>query len=104
MAKIYQKTNKEISLDDFLKKAKTVKNFESSTGKRYQVSSVVGDTLVIKRLDANQSIPWEINLKNLHQAYRELADFKTLNFKPYVPIAHSPSRGLLIHLNMLKQV
>lgn len=68
-----------------------------------KVTSISGDTLVIKRLNANQTIPWEIDLRKLHEAYRELTDFKTTNFKPHIPIVHSPSRGLLVHLAILRK-
>ena len=43
-----------------------------------------------------------LNLTKLYQAYQELTDFSTENFRAYIPIHHSPARGLLLHLGLLK--
>jgi hypothetical protein len=44
------------------------------------------------RLDAKGNKEWQMNLKNVYLAYKELEDYSTINFKPYVPITHSPAR------------
>ena len=102
MAKTYHKTKPIVTLNDFLAKAKTIKQFTSSSGKRYLVTSIEGDIMHFIRLDANEDFDWQMNLKNVYTAYLELEDFATINFKPFVPITHSPARGLLIHLGMLE--
>jgi len=102
MPKTFHKTKPNISLSDFLARAKTIKKFNSTGGKRYLVTKVDGDIMHFNRLDANEEINWTMNLKNVYKAYRELEDFATINFKPFVPITHSPARGLLLHLRMLE--
>ncbi len=44
-----------------------------------------------------------MDLKDVYQAYIELTDFKTTNFKPYVPRRQSPALGLLLSLKLLKK-
>jgi hypothetical protein len=102
MAKPYIKTKPLISLTAFLQKAKVVTSFTSSSGSRYKVIGIDDDEMVFIRLDAKENKMWRMNLKNVYWAYQELEDFATINFKPYVPITHSPARGLLLHLEMLK--
>jgi len=63
---------------------------------------IENDEMFFLRLDAKGNKEWPMNLKNVYQAYKELEDFATINFKPYVPITHSPARGLLLHLGMLE--
>ena len=99
----YTKTDSAISLEDFLKKVINVKNFASTSGKRYQVIKFDGQSLKFLRLDGKKpDMEWSLNLPKLYQAYKELTDFSTDNFRPYVPIHHSPARGLLLHLKLLK--
>lgn len=45
---------------------------------------------------------WSMNWQEVNRVNKELDDFATINFKPYVPITHSPARGLLIHLGLLE--
>ncbi len=60
------------------------------------------DTIMsFQRLSSN--VIWKMDLKGVYQAYQELNDYKTINFKPYVPRTHSPALGLLIHLKLLKK-
>jgi len=99
----YTKTNVSITLEDFLKKVSAVKSFTSTSGKRYQVIKYDGQLLKFLRLDGRKpAMEWNLNIKKLYQAYSELTDFSTENFRPYVPIQHSPARGLLLHLGLLK--
>ena len=80
-----------------------MKEFKSSTGKRYQVSKYDGTHLKFNRLDGKKpEMEWSINLSKLYQAYQSLTDFSTANFKPFVPVTHSPGRGLLIKMGLLK--
>jgi hypothetical protein len=102
MPKQFHRVKPLVSLNDFLTKAKTVESFTSSTGRRYSVDSVIDDAMYFYRLDADENTIWKMDLKNLYRAYQELEDFATINFKPYVPITHSPARGLLLHLEMLE--
>ena len=57
--------------------------------------------MVFLRLDAKSDQEWMMNLEEVYRAYGELDDFATVNCKPYIPITHSPARGLLIHLGLL---
>lgn len=100
MAKIFRKIEPSVTLNDFLAKAKTVKEFISSTGKRYLVTKIKNDIMYFQRLDANEG-EWNMDLMKVHKAYLELNDFATRKFKSYVPRTHSPARGLLIYLRML---
>lgn len=91
-----------LSKDDFLKKAKKVERFTSSRGKRYKVKYVEADVLHFTRLDANKDIDWSLDLNDVYRAYNELDEFDTIQFKRYVPIKHSPARGLLLCLELIK--
>ena len=98
----YVKVNDYISKAEFLSAAKKVKKFSSSTGKRYIVKKVEDNTMFINRLDSKHPYElWDLNLEKIYSAYKELNDFDIINFKKYIPIRHSPSRGLLIHLKLL---
>jgi hypothetical protein len=96
MKKTYRKVEPIISKEDFLKRALSVKRFTSTGGKQYEVIKIENDEMHFRRLNANTSIEWSMNLSNVYKAYSELEDFKTINFKPYVPHTHSPARGLLL--------
>lgn len=99
----YTKTDSSISIEDFFKKISTVKSFTSTNGKRYQVIKYDGQSLKFLRLDGKKpDMEWSLNLPKLYEAYKELTDFSTEKFKPYVPIHHSPARGLLLHLGLIK--
>ena len=102
MTKVFQKIQPLILLSDFLERVKKVKEFRSSTGRRYQVTGNRNDDLLFQRLDAKEQEEWKMNLKMVYKAYVELDNFETVNFKPYVPRKHSPARGLLLHLKMLQ--
>lgn len=101
MAKRFQKLNPIITLSEFLEKARKVKSFTSSNGRQYEVQRIVNDEMFFLRLDAKSGEEWSMNFKEVYRAYKELEDFATVNFKPFVPITHSPARGLLIHLAMI---
>jgi hypothetical protein len=102
MAKTFQKIKPIIPLSEFLDKARNVKSFTSSNGRRYDVQRIENEEMFFLRLDAKSEEEWSMNLKEVYRAYKELEDFATINFKPYVPITHSPARGLLLHLGMLE--
>jgi hypothetical protein len=102
MVATYQKTNPTVSISDFLERVNIVKGFTSSRGQRYKVLKIENGEMFFLRLDAKGNKEWQMNLKNVYLAYKELEDYSTINFKPYVPITHSPARGLLLHLGMLE--
>lgn len=102
MAKSFKKVIPIIPLSDFLEKARLVKSFASSNDRRYEVQRIEGDVLYFFRLDAKSKEEWSMNLIEVYRAYKDLDDFKTENFKPFVPITHSPARGLLLHLGLIK--
>jgi len=95
----YTKTNPTIGYEEFYEIAKPVKHFKSLTGKEYDVQSVIGDEMKFLRVSTGEI--WTMDLKGVHLAYCELTDFKTVNFKSYVPRTHSPALGLLLHLGLL---
>jgi len=101
MNKKFQKTEPIISLSEFLDNARKVKSFTSSNGRRYGVQRIENEELFFLRLDAKSEEECSMNLKKVYRAYKELEDFATVNFKPFVPITHSHARGLLLHLRML---
>lgn len=102
MAKAFQKVKPIISLSEFLDKAIKVNSFTSSNGRRYEVQRIENDEMFFIRLDAKSDEEWSMDLKEVYRAYKELEDFATVNFKPFVPITHSPASGLLLHLGMLE--
>ena len=89
---------------DFLERAYCVDGFTSLTGTRYAVERVFDNTMSIVRLDANRDYLWDMDLEKVYEAYVELEDFSTTNFKHYLPRRHSPARGLLLHLGLLEVV
>lgn len=91
-----------LSKNDFLLKAKKVGRFTSSRGKRYKVKYVEEDVLHFTRLDANKDIDWSLDLNDVYRAYSELEKFDTIQFKKYIPVRHSPARGLLLCLELIK--
>lgn len=101
MPRKFHKVEPVVSLNEFMAKARLVESFTSSNGRRYLVTRIDDDEMLFRRLDAKESKEWSMNLKNVFRAYQELEDFATINFKPFVPITHSPARGLLLHLGML---
>lgn len=102
MAQKFIKTKPLISIYEFRTLAGKVKSFTSSSGKGYRVQKVENDVMYFLRLDANSKVEWSMDLNDVYRAYKELEDFETKNFKPYVPLTHSPARGLLLHLGLLK--
>ncbi|WP_333888583.1 hypothetical protein [Sphingobacterium siyangense] len=97
----FNKTNPTIAYEEFYDLTKSVEFFKSLTGKEYDVKSLDVDEMKFVRVSTGEK--WSMNLKGVHQAYLELTDFKTVNFKPYVPRTHSPALGLLLHLGLLKK-
>lgn len=89
-------------MSEFLDKASKVKSFTSSNGRRYEVQRMENEEIFFLRLDAKSENEWSMNLKEVYRAYKELEDFATVNFKPFVPITHSPARGLLLNLGLLE--
>jgi len=97
----FEKKQPVISYTDFVEKARSVTGYTSSSGKRYEVMGFEGDVMLICRLDANTNVNWEIPLWKVYEAYTQLNDFSTKSFKPYLPHRQSPSRGLLLHLELI---
>jgi len=95
----YSKINPEISYADFYRLASPVKHFNSLRGKNYEVQSIRNDIMTFIRKSSGEI--WSMDLKGVHKAYIELTDFKTENFRSYVPLTHSPALGLLLHMELL---
>jgi len=98
----YRRKKPVISFPKFLDKASRVRQFTSSRGKRYLVLDMQDLRLYFLRLDAKRGVHWDIDLEQLYKAYTELDDFHTAAFKKYVPLKHSPGRGLLLHLGLIR--
>ncbi|WP_149304898.1 hypothetical protein [Pareuzebyella sediminis] len=96
---MYTKTKPEITFLEFLQLARPIVSFSSKTGKPYRITKLEGTILFFIRESTEKE--WSMDLEGVHQAYLELEDFKTVNFKPFVPITHSPALGLLLHLKLL---
>lgn len=94
------KTNPTIEFEQFLSLVKELKEFKSKTGNLYTIVSLDGYNLSFIRESTN--VEWAMDLKKVHQAYIELKDFRTINFKPYLPRRQSPALGLLITTILLK--
>lgn len=94
------KITPEISYTDFLLRIKNISTFKSITGNIYTIISLNNHMLCFTR--ESTKVQWEMDLKKVHQAYLELIDFKTVNFKPYVPRRQSPALGLLITIKLLQ--
>jgi hypothetical protein len=99
---MYTKTKPILSKEEFLLKAKAIKNYESSKGKQYHVVRFEGNTMYFQRLQAKSKKSTPIDLEAIYEAYFDLESFETENFRPYVERKHSPARGLLLHLGMLE--
>jgi len=97
----FNKTNPTIAYEEFYDLVRPVDQFGSLTGKKYNVLSAENHVMSFLRVSTGEK--WSMNLKEVHRAYLELTDFKTVNFKPYVPRTHSPALGLLLHLGLLKK-
>lgn len=99
----YSRSNLAITVNDFIVKINQVKEFSSTSGKRYKVTSCSKDYIKFLRLDGKKpDMEWSINLSKLFEAYQQLEDFSTANFKPFAPRTHSPARGLLMHIGLIK--
>lgn len=100
----YIKIKTSVTKEQFLSQAQAVESFTSTNGKRYHVVSFNDGILKFLRLDGKKpEMEWNMNLNRLYQAYKELDDFSTEKFREYVPIQHSPARGLLLHLGLLEK-
>ncbi|WP_134089800.1 hypothetical protein [Olivibacter sp. XZL3] len=97
----YIKAKPTISYADFYKLAHPINFLRSLTGKEYEVLSINENMMAFKRKSTGKQ--WTMGLIGVHQAYLKLIDFKTANFKPYVPRTHSPALGLLLHLGLLQK-
>jgi hypothetical protein len=102
MPNLFKKVKPLVSKSDFLLRAKSVSKFTSSRGRRYFVKKIENEEMFFIRLDARNDREWSMNLNEVYHAYQMLDDFATINFKRFVPIRHSPARGLLLHLGMLE--
>ena len=98
---MYSKTNPTINFAEFIKAILQITNFKSLRGREYKVISVEDGVMNFIRLSSGKK--WSMNLEKLLVAYKELKEFKTEAFRPYVPRTHSPALGLLLHLDLLKK-
>ncbi|MGV8880378.1 MAG: hypothetical protein ACOH2A_15260 [Sphingobacteriaceae bacterium] len=96
----YKKTQPEISYPDFLNLTRSLKTFKSLRAKQYDIVAIEGSQISFIRKSSCEK--WKMDLKGVHQAYIELMDFKTNNFKTYVNRTHSPALGLLLELGLLR--
>jgi len=94
----YKKTNPEIKYIDFIRLVAPLAAFNSVEGNEYVVNSISGSIMTFTRMSTGKQ--WTMDLKQVLKAYHELTDFKTANFKPYVPLTHSPALGLLLKVGL----
>ena len=99
---MYKKTNPEITFIEFIKLVGPVAHFNSLEGEEYVVTKLQGSIMLFVRTLTGK--PDDMELRSVLQAYKELKEFQTENFKPYVPFTHSPALGLLLHLKLLIKV
>ena len=95
-----KKTNPTISYIDFYNLVKPIAQFKSIKGNIYSVISVEDSIITFIRESTQKR--WKMNLKDVHKAYQEIKDFKTIHFKPYLPRTQSPALGLLIKMGLIK--
>ncbi len=95
-----KKTNPNISYVDFCHLVKAITQFKSIKGNLYSVISI--EDCIITFLRESTQKRWKMNLKDVHRAYLEITDFKTIQFKPYLPRTQSPALGLLIKMGLVK--
>jgi len=96
----YKKTNPAIKYVDFIQLVAPLAAFNSVEGNEYVVNSISGSIMTFTRMSTGKQ--WTMDLKQVLKAYHELTDFKTANFKPYVPLTHSPALGLLLKVGLLR--
>ncbi|CAM3358832.1 hypothetical protein [Zobellia roscoffensis] len=96
---MYTKTKPDIRFIEFMQLVSPIVSFNSLEGNEYVVEKLKETTMFFKRQSTKEI--WDMDLKQVHKAYLELKDFKTINFKTYVPLKHSPALGLLLHLKLL---
>jgi len=75
--------------------------FKGLRGQEYHVKNIEGSKM--KFIRKSTGVEWPMDLEGVLRAYKELTDFRTVNFKPYVPRTHSPALGLLLHLKLLSK-
>lgn len=98
---MYAKTHPDINFIDFVKMVAPVAAFNSLEGEGYTVKAIEGTVMKLIRKQTGKN--WSMDLRGVHKAYKELKDFKTENFRPYVPFTHSPALGLLLHVGLLRR-
>jgi len=96
----FQKTLPLISYPEFIQQVKTIENFTSAQGRRYEVDGVLDDTLLFRRMDAGGA-EWDLDLRQVYKAYCELNRFETEDFRSYVERRHLPARGVLLCLGLI---
>lgn len=94
-----KKTNPTISYDEFYNLVKPITQFKSLKGNLYSVISIEDSIITFLRESTQKQ--WKMNLKDVHRAYLEIKDFKTIHFKPYLPRTQSPAFGLLVKIGLV---
>lgn len=96
----YKKTNPDITFIEFIQLVAPLASFNSLEGNEYTVNSIIGSVMNFTRMSSGEK--WDMDLKQVLKAYKEIKDFKTENFRPYVPLTHSPALGLLLKVGLLR--
>lgn len=97
----YKKCDSNISFKDFTQLVSPLSSFRSLTGKEYIITSLSDNKLFFIRVSSGKN--WDLDLKQVHLAYKELSSFRTIDFKSYAPRRQSPALGLLIATGLLSQ-
>lgn len=98
---MYKKINPTISFIELKKLVEPVVFFNSVKGAEYVVEKLEGNTMHFIRKSSGKK--WSMDLTEVLKAYKAITDFKTENFRPYVPRTHSPALGLLLHLGLIRK-
>lgn len=92
--------NGDISYSDFVYLIKRINVATSVSGVEYIDIYVEGEKVVGIRQSTGK--PFGISLKDLYEAYNNVAVFTTTELKPYVGGVQSPSLAILIAINAVK--
>lgn len=98
---MFIKTQPTITYPKFVELVMSLQSFTSLRGRLYKEVSI--ESSIVKFIRDSTGKEWKMDLKVVHQAYLELSNFKTANFKSYVPHTHSPALGLLLSIGLLEQ-
>lgn len=96
-----QKSLTGYTFANFKRKAKSLITFSSPEGTMYKVTDVAGDQLTYLRPGKLKAEP--LDLRKVYEAYKQIEDYTTDAFKPFINGQQSPARALLLELKLITQ-